>query len=168
MAPLEIRHRSVRPISAKHAQASRFLQQSRQGRSTGGCAVSPSNSRRTGSRACHSSATGSSCNPCRRSLHPRRRLSIAGSTPCSRACRITELLVEVAERTGFSEQHFAICDPARSMTTRNADPCGHSRRRVESGPGAHGQCQRRGELRPARVDAQLVPVARKLSATHWA
>jgi hypothetical protein len=27
-APLEIRHRSVRPISAKHAQASRFLQQS--------------------------------------------------------------------------------------------------------------------------------------------
>ncbi|WP_252363449.1 methyltransferase [Escherichia coli] len=27
MAPLEIRHRSVRPISAKHAQASRFLQQ---------------------------------------------------------------------------------------------------------------------------------------------
>src|SRR3546814_13601689 len=29
MAPLEIRHRSVRPISAKHAQASRFLQQSR-------------------------------------------------------------------------------------------------------------------------------------------
>ncbi|MFP6428778.1 hypothetical protein, partial [Pseudomonas aeruginosa] len=25
---LEIRHRSVRPISAKHAQASRFLQQS--------------------------------------------------------------------------------------------------------------------------------------------
>jgi hypothetical protein len=28
MAPLEIRHRSVRPISAKHAQASRFLQQS--------------------------------------------------------------------------------------------------------------------------------------------
>src|SRR3546814_7233983 len=32
MAPLEIRHRSVRPISAKHAQASRFLQQSRIGR----------------------------------------------------------------------------------------------------------------------------------------
>src|SRR3546814_19776387 len=32
MAPLEIRHRSVRPISAKHAQASRFLQQSRQAR----------------------------------------------------------------------------------------------------------------------------------------
>jgi site-specific recombinase XerD len=31
MAPLEIRHRSVRPISAKHAQASRFLQQSRTG-----------------------------------------------------------------------------------------------------------------------------------------
>src|SRR5699024_9028673 len=30
MAPLEIRHRSVRPISAKHAQASRFLQQSPQ------------------------------------------------------------------------------------------------------------------------------------------
>src|SRR5699024_12827203 len=29
MAPLEIRHRSVCPISAKHAQASRFLQQSR-------------------------------------------------------------------------------------------------------------------------------------------
>src|SRR5699024_3862061 len=29
MAPLEIRHRSVRPMSAKHAQASRFLQQSR-------------------------------------------------------------------------------------------------------------------------------------------
>src|SRR3546814_3258475 len=29
MAPLEIRHRSVHPISAKHAQASRFLQQSR-------------------------------------------------------------------------------------------------------------------------------------------
>src|SRR3546814_5805040 len=29
MAPLEIRNRSVRPISAKHAQASRFLQQSR-------------------------------------------------------------------------------------------------------------------------------------------
>src|SRR3546814_15961955 len=28
MAPLEIRHRSVRPISAKHAQASRLLQQS--------------------------------------------------------------------------------------------------------------------------------------------
>src|SRR3546814_17643277 len=28
MAPLEIRHRSVRPISAKHAQASRFLQKS--------------------------------------------------------------------------------------------------------------------------------------------
>src|SRR3546814_20003497 len=28
MAPLEIRHRSVRPISAKHDQASRFLQQS--------------------------------------------------------------------------------------------------------------------------------------------
>src|SRR3546814_20423712 len=28
MAPLEIRYRSVRPISAKHAQASRFLQQS--------------------------------------------------------------------------------------------------------------------------------------------
>src|SRR3546814_16878311 len=28
MAPLEIRHRSVRPISAKHAPASRFLQQS--------------------------------------------------------------------------------------------------------------------------------------------
>src|SRR3546814_15414871 len=28
MAPLEIRHRSVRPISAQHAQASRFLQQS--------------------------------------------------------------------------------------------------------------------------------------------
>ncbi|RTA93805.1 hypothetical protein EJ607_08240, partial [Pseudomonas aeruginosa] len=27
---LEIRHRSVRPISAKHAQASRFLQQSPQ------------------------------------------------------------------------------------------------------------------------------------------
>src|SRR3546814_4261161 len=27
MAPLEIRHRSVRPISAKHAQASRILQQ---------------------------------------------------------------------------------------------------------------------------------------------
>src|SRR3546814_16889456 len=27
MAPFEIRHRSVRPISAKHAQASRFLQQ---------------------------------------------------------------------------------------------------------------------------------------------
>src|SRR3546814_8498801 len=27
MAPLEIRHRYVRPISAKHAQASRFLQQ---------------------------------------------------------------------------------------------------------------------------------------------
>ncbi|WOF43258.1 type II toxin-antitoxin system YafQ family toxin [Sphingopyxis indica] len=33
MAPLEIRHRSVRPISAKHAQASRFLQQSRLSRS---------------------------------------------------------------------------------------------------------------------------------------
>ncbi|MCQ9356862.1 hypothetical protein [Corynebacterium sp. 70RC1] len=31
MAPLEIRHRSVRPISAKHAQASRFLQQSQTG-----------------------------------------------------------------------------------------------------------------------------------------
>src|SRR3546814_10368409 len=31
MAPLEIRHRSVRPISAKHAQASRFLQQSQPG-----------------------------------------------------------------------------------------------------------------------------------------
>src|SRR3546814_9011012 len=31
MAPLEIRHRSVRPISAKHAQASRFLQQSHPG-----------------------------------------------------------------------------------------------------------------------------------------
>ncbi|WP_212742226.1 hypothetical protein, partial [Sphingomonas sp. 3P27F8] len=31
MAPLEIRHRSVRPISAKHAQASRFLQQSQCG-----------------------------------------------------------------------------------------------------------------------------------------
>src|SRR3546814_20419628 len=29
MAPLEIRHRSVRPISAQHAHASRFLQQSR-------------------------------------------------------------------------------------------------------------------------------------------
>jgi hypothetical protein len=29
MAPLEIRHRSIRSISAKHAQASRFLQQSR-------------------------------------------------------------------------------------------------------------------------------------------
>src|SRR3546814_14482672 len=28
MAPLEIRHHSVRPLSAKHAQASRFLQQS--------------------------------------------------------------------------------------------------------------------------------------------
>src|SRR3546814_11254396 len=28
MAPLEIRHRSVRPIPATHAQASRFLQQS--------------------------------------------------------------------------------------------------------------------------------------------
>src|SRR5690625_844972 len=28
MAPLELRHRSVRPTSAKHAQASRFLQQS--------------------------------------------------------------------------------------------------------------------------------------------
>src|SRR3546814_17801103 len=28
MAPLEIRHRSVRPLSAKHAHASRFLQQS--------------------------------------------------------------------------------------------------------------------------------------------
>jgi hypothetical protein len=28
MAPLEIRHRSIRSISAKHAQASRFLQQS--------------------------------------------------------------------------------------------------------------------------------------------
>src|SRR3546814_17040956 len=28
MAPLEIRHRSVRPISAKHPQASRFLKQS--------------------------------------------------------------------------------------------------------------------------------------------
>ncbi|MDG2516122.1 transposase, partial [Sphingobium yanoikuyae] len=28
---LEIRHRSVRPISAKHAQASRFLQQSHAG-----------------------------------------------------------------------------------------------------------------------------------------
>src|SRR3546814_6545252 len=28
MAPLEIRHRSVRPISAEHAQASRFLPQS--------------------------------------------------------------------------------------------------------------------------------------------
>src|SRR5699024_6180566 len=27
-APLEIRHRSVRPIAAKHAQASRFLQPS--------------------------------------------------------------------------------------------------------------------------------------------
>src|SRR5699024_10845676 len=32
MAPLEIRHRSVRPISAKHAQASRFLQQSLESR----------------------------------------------------------------------------------------------------------------------------------------
>ncbi|WP_209047620.1 hypothetical protein, partial [Rhizorhabdus histidinilytica] len=31
MAPLEIRHRSIRSISAKHAQASRFLQQSPQG-----------------------------------------------------------------------------------------------------------------------------------------
>src|SRR3546814_18601729 len=31
MAPLDIRHRSVRPISAKHAQASRFLQQSQPG-----------------------------------------------------------------------------------------------------------------------------------------
>src|SRR3546814_14324164 len=29
MEPLEIRHRYVRPISAKHAQASRFLQRSR-------------------------------------------------------------------------------------------------------------------------------------------
>src|SRR3546814_13283000 len=29
MAPLETRHRSVRTISATHAQASRFLQQSR-------------------------------------------------------------------------------------------------------------------------------------------
>src|SRR3546814_17381595 len=29
MAPLELRHRSLRPISAKHAQASRFLQQRR-------------------------------------------------------------------------------------------------------------------------------------------
>src|SRR5690625_3429046 len=36
MAPLEIRHRSVRPISAKHAQASRFLQQSRRS-FRGGC-----------------------------------------------------------------------------------------------------------------------------------
>src|SRR3546814_6572195 len=36
MAPLEIRHRSVRPISAKHAQASRFLQQSRPPRPLGG------------------------------------------------------------------------------------------------------------------------------------
>ncbi|PKY69396.1 conjugal transfer protein TrbL, partial [Brevibacterium ravenspurgense] len=35
MAPLEIRHRSVRPISAKHAQASRFLQQSPPGSSGG-------------------------------------------------------------------------------------------------------------------------------------
>src|SRR3546814_9487145 len=34
MAPLEIRHRSVRPISAKHAQASRFLQQSQLDRET--------------------------------------------------------------------------------------------------------------------------------------
>src|SRR5699024_5846857 len=33
MAPLEIRHRSVRTISAKHAQASRFLQQSHSDRS---------------------------------------------------------------------------------------------------------------------------------------
>src|SRR3546814_9814450 len=33
MAQLEIRHRSVRPISAKHAQASRFLQQSPRRRS---------------------------------------------------------------------------------------------------------------------------------------
>src|SRR5699024_561834 len=33
MAPLEIRHRSVRPISAKHAQASRVLQQSHSDRS---------------------------------------------------------------------------------------------------------------------------------------
>src|SRR3546814_4245592 len=38
MAPLEIRHRSVRPISAKHAQASRFLQQS-QIRAAGGDAL---------------------------------------------------------------------------------------------------------------------------------
>jgi hypothetical protein len=35
MAPLEIRHRSVRPISAKHAQASRFLQQSPRGYDAG-------------------------------------------------------------------------------------------------------------------------------------
>jgi hypothetical protein len=35
MAPLEIRHRSVRPISAKHAQASRFLQQSLEARPLG-------------------------------------------------------------------------------------------------------------------------------------
>ncbi|WP_437436195.1 TraR/DksA family transcriptional regulator [Pseudomonas aeruginosa] len=37
MAPLEIRHRSVRPISAKHAQASRFLQQSRHEGDYGWC-----------------------------------------------------------------------------------------------------------------------------------
>jgi hypothetical protein len=42
MAPLEIRHRSVRPISAKHAQASRFLQQShpkRPSRGAGSCSA---------------------------------------------------------------------------------------------------------------------------------
>src|SRR5699024_8412328 len=45
MAPLEIRHRSVRPISAKHAQASRFLQQSRNlFFGTGGCAGTGSSS----------------------------------------------------------------------------------------------------------------------------
>src|SRR3546814_10290360 len=37
MAPLAIRHRSVRPISAKHAHASRFLQQS-----PSTCSVRPS------------------------------------------------------------------------------------------------------------------------------
>ncbi|RWZ83142.1 hypothetical protein EKH49_11930, partial [Glutamicibacter sp. HZAU] len=40
MAPLEIRHRSVRPISAKHAQASRFLQQSPTARPTNNARIS--------------------------------------------------------------------------------------------------------------------------------
>src|SRR5699024_4181083 len=42
MATLEIRHRSVRPISAKHAQASRFLQQSHSSRYLARSRVFPS------------------------------------------------------------------------------------------------------------------------------
>src|SRR3546814_222385 len=41
MAPLESRHRSVRPISAKHAQASRFLQKSLVERCLSGVTLHP-------------------------------------------------------------------------------------------------------------------------------